>query len=125
MEFDKNALEVGSVFYGVEEKNNVLTRNKIHKVIDGIDWFRYDEPPRTYEVIEYKVLGILHKLLDGVWEDAEDTVTDFFIEYTDEHNQVFRHVTDFMYDAEIFFIDKSQAMDYIKTIELKAKDLDK
>ena len=125
MEFDKNALEVGSVFYGVLEKNTTLTRNKIHKVIDGVDWFRYDDPPKTYLLTEYKVLGILHKSLDGVWEDAEDTVTDFFIEYIDEHNLVFRYVTDFMYAAEIFFIDKSQAMDYIKTMELKAKDLDK
>jgi hypothetical protein len=55
-------------FYSVEETNNCLTRKKIHKNIDGVDWFRYSMPTRTYTVVTYQVLGTSKVIIDGDWE---------------------------------------------------------
>jgi hypothetical protein len=55
-------------FYLVEETNNYLKRTKIHKNIDGVDWFRYSMPIRTYTVVTYQVLGISKVIIDGDWE---------------------------------------------------------
>jgi hypothetical protein len=55
-------------FYLVEETNNCLTRKKIHKTIDGVDWFRYSMPIRTYTVVTYTVLGTSKVIIDGDWE---------------------------------------------------------
>jgi hypothetical protein len=55
-------------FFLVEETNNCLRRTKIHKNIDGVDWFRYSMPLRTYTVVTYTVLGTSKVIIDGEWE---------------------------------------------------------
>lgn len=127
MTFDPSKLKVGDVFYGIQERNQSFHRKKIHRVIDGEDWFRYDKPLNTYELVTFKVLGILRKELEGRWKYDEDTdlETEYFLESTnDTHVQRY---TDFL-DANTgddYFVDKQLALDYIKILEAQAKELDK
>ncbi len=118
-------LKVGDVFYGVKERNTSFHRNKIHRVIDGEDWFKYDTPLRTYELVTYTVLGVLCKELKGKWKQGEEygLETEFFLQCMDAtHVQTY---TDTLDNEENCFVDKSGAMDYIKLMELEAKELDK
>ena len=59
-------------FYSVEETNNCLIRTKLHKNIDGVDWFTYSMPLRTYTVVKYQVLGTSKVIIDGDWEVDRD-----------------------------------------------------
>lgn len=125
--FDPKNLRVGDVFYGIQEHNQSFRRKKIHREIDGEDWFRYDQPLRTYELVTLKVLGILRKELEGDWEYDEDSdlETEYFLESTnDTHVQRY---TDFLDEdaRDDYFVDKSSALDYIKILEAQAKELDK
>ncbi len=125
--FDSEKLQVGDVFYSVKECNMSFHRKKIHQVIDGEDWFKYDCPLRTYEIVTHKVLGILRKELEGQWKHdpgGYDLQTEFFTSYQDK-THVGTHQMDFYGDETQYFVDKSAAMDYIKLMELEAKDLDK
>jgi hypothetical protein len=117
--FDPKKLKVGDVFYSINESNQAFNRAKIQMELDGVDWFRYDKPLRTYELETYTVLGILRKELEGKWDDVFSEVTEYCVQYEVE-NQVTRHVIDFaeyLMAEERYFVDKGDALDYIKTME--------
>ena len=65
-------LSINNTFYTVEESNNVFRRDKIHKVIEGVDWFTYSMPIRTYSIVKYTVLGNIKVVLNGAWSSATD-----------------------------------------------------
>ena len=124
--FDPEKLQVGDVFYAVKERNQSFVRKKIHQEIDGEDWFKYDMPLRTYEIVTWKVLGILRKELEGKWRhdpDGVDLATEYHVRYQDE-THMGNHVKDF-YDDDKYFVDKDEAIVYLKSKELEAKELDK
>lgn len=127
MNFDSKKLKVGDVFYGIQERNAAFHRKKIHQVIDGHVWFRYDKPLNTYELVTFKVLGILRKELEGQWKYDEDAdlETEYFLESTNATHV--QRYTDFLDDDEgdDYFVDKSAALDYIIILEAQAKELDK
>jgi hypothetical protein len=125
--FDPKNLRVGDVFYGIQERNTSFHRKKIHREIDGEDWFRYDRPLRTYELVTFKVLGIIRKELEGDWKYGEDNdlETEYFLESTND-THVQRYTSFLDEDAgDDYFVDKSAALDYIKILEAQAKELDK
>lgn len=127
MVFDLEKLKVGDVFYSVKERNAAFHRKKIHQVIDGQDWFRYDRPLLTYELIEHKVLGILTKHLEGKWKYTDpdgDLETEYLVESIDSTHMT---TSKFYFDNERtnYFVDKQKALDYIITLEAAAKELDK
>jgi hypothetical protein len=50
--------KVGDKFYTVWEKVSGTTRNKILMVDDeGIEWYRHEEPIRSYRIEEWTVVG--------------------------------------------------------------------
>lgn len=125
--FNSENLKVGDVFYSVKERNTSFRRKKIHKEIDGEDWFKYDMPLRTYEIATYKVLGILRKELEGEWRHdpgGYDLQTEFFVRYQDE-THAGTHEMDFYGGEDKYFVDIDEAMVYKETMELAAKELDK
>lgn len=125
--FDPEKLKVGDVFYGVKERNLAFHRKKIHQEIDGQDWFRYDRPLRSYELVTFKVLGILRKELEGQWKYDEDydLKNEYFLESMNA-THVQRYTDSFDEDADDdYFVDKQAALDYIKILEAQAKELDK
>jgi hypothetical protein len=125
--FDPEKLKVGDVFYSVKERNQAFQRKKIHQEINGVDWFRYDRPLRTYELVTYKVFGILRKELEGEWRHdpgGYDLQTEFFVHYQDE-THVGTHEMDFYGGETKYFVDIDEAMVYKENMELAAKELDK
>ena len=125
---DINNLKVGDVFYSAQETNNVFFRKKIHRIIDGEDWFKYDKPLRTYELVQYKILGILHKKLEGKWDknDEYNLETEYYIQ-----SSTSKKITNYTStisnadDENKYFVDKDAALEYIKILEEEAKELDK
>jgi hypothetical protein len=124
--FDSEKLKVDDVFYSVKERNQAFHRKKIHKEIDGEDWFKYDMPLRTYEIVTYTVLGILRKELEGQWKHdpgGYDLQTDFFVRYQDE-THVGTHEMDFYGGETEYFLDKDEALVYKSELEVEARELD-
>lgn len=124
--FDASKLKVGDVLYGIKERNLAFHRKKIHQEIDGQDWFRYDRPLRSYELVTYTVLGILRKELEGQWKhdpEAYYLQTEFYVRYHDE-THVGNHVMDFYGDEFKYFVDKDEALVYIKILEAEAREMD-
>lgn len=126
--FDPNKLKVGDVFYSINERNGAFHRKKIHQEIDGVDWFRYDRPLRTYELVINEVLGIIRKEIEGKWDNYDiesgGLQPEFYIRYQDE-THMRQQVTSFYGDDDKYFIDKEEALEYIKTLEEKVRELDK
>jgi len=125
--FNSENLKVGDIFYSVKEINTAFSRKKLHKEIDGEDWFKYNIPLRIYELATYKVLGILRKELEGKWKHdpgGYDLQTQFFVKYQDATHSGTREM-DFYGGEELYFVDKDEAMVYLKLKELEAKELDK
>lgn len=123
--FDPEKLKVGDVFYTVKERNTAFARKKIHQVIDGEDWFRYDRPLRAYEIVTYTVLGIIRKELKGVWKydpSGYDLQTEFFVCYRDD-THVGATEMDFYNDRK-YFLDMEEALQYKSELEAQAKEMD-
>jgi hypothetical protein len=55
---------------------------------------------------------------------AYDLQTEFFVHYQDE-THVGNHEMNFYGDEDKYFVDKQEALDYIKILEAQAKELDK
>lgn len=124
---DYEELKVGDKFYGVRERNTAFNRKKIHRVIDGEDWFKYDTPLRTYEVIEYTVLGILKKKLEGKWKLGEEYELEaqFYISSIDEtHMKNFTTLDNDWFKNDHHFYHRSEAEEMIKTLDKQAKEMD-
>ena len=124
-EFDVENLKVGDVFYSVKQSNQNSARKKIHQVIDGVDWFRYDRPVRTYEIVTHTVLGIIRKHLEGDWSYGElvELETGFVIRSESEtHGRASEFY--FVEDKE-YFLNEGDALVYKTELEAKAKEMDK
>lgn len=123
--FNSENLKVGDKFYSVKGRNQAFHRKKIHKEIDGEDWFKYDMPLRTYEIVTWEVLGIIHKELEGQWPydlDGIDTATEYYVRYMDD-THVGNHKKDF-YDDTTYFVDMDEALVYKLELEAQAKEMD-
>ena len=119
-------LKIGDTFYSVKERNQAFHRKKIHKEIDGEDWFKYDLPLRTYEIVTWEVLGILRKELEGKWKydpDGVDLATEYFVRYMDE-THVGTTVKDFYDGEDNYFVDMDEALVYKSKLEAEARELD-
>jgi hypothetical protein len=121
--FDPEKLQVGDMFYTVKERNQSFARMKIHRVIDGEYWFKYDKPLRTYEIVEHTVLGILRKHLEGDWSGGEkiELETGFVVRSIDETHV--RQSEFYFTDNEKYFVDRDEALVYKKELEAQAKEM--
>lgn len=120
---DPSNLKVGDVFFEVRESNNAISRNKIRQEIDGVEWFRYDKPVFAYKIVECIVLGILEKNLKGTWDPDEEYELESGYYIEDNAQRYTYGFYDLSCDQNIF-IDKSEALLYKETMELKARGLD-
>lgn len=123
--FDAEKLQVGDVFYTVKERNQAYARTKIHRVIDGEYWFKYDMPLRTYELVEHKVIGIVRKCVEGnlTFGTQSELESTFLVQSLDD---VHVRVREFRFvEIEKCFIDKDEALVYKDKLEAEAKEIDK
>lgn len=123
-------LKLGDKFYKINVKSSFFHRKKIHKKIDGEDWFRYDIPLREYEIITYTVMGILRKNIEGEWKygNEYDLNTEIYVHCDYENGNTNSHI--FRFHQEIddyanFFTDKNEAIARIKKLEKEDIELDK
>lgn len=123
--FNSEDLKVGDVFYTVKERNQFFNRKKIHKEIDGVDWFRYDRPLRTYELVTHEVLGIIRKELEGQWPQGEMCELEPGYNVRSLYEAHERSGEFYFSETAQYFLDKQTALDYILTLETQAKGLDK
>lgn len=125
--FDKKKLEVGSTFYSVHETNNAFSRKKEYKEINGVEWFRYSHPPKTYTIVEYRVLGILTKHLSGEWDKTNswELNTEYYIDRVTFETENPYTTDDFSYAEREYFFSLSDAEKYKKELEELDKKLDR
>lgn len=124
--FNPENLKIGDIFYSVKERNQAFARKKIHKEIDGEDWFKYDKPLRTYEIVHWEVLGILRKQLEGKWKydpDSIDTLTEYYVRYQDE-THMGQTELNFHANVEKYFVDLNEALVYKEQCEQQARFMD-
>lgn len=122
--FDKEKLKVGDVFYTVGERNNFFNRKKIHRVIDGEYWFKYEKPLRSYQIVTYTVIGIIRKELEGDWSagDSCELDTSFLIRVEDESGT--RTTEYYFNDDNEYFLNKEDAIKYKSELEAEAREAD-
>lgn len=122
-------MKVGDVFFGVNERNTAYNRKKIHRVIDGQDWFMYDKPIREYDVVEYQVLGVLEKKLDGEWSPDDDynLINELHIKSTSNGNvSTFTCDTEWVSDTgRVLFKTMKEVISHKEKLEEEAKEMDR
>lgn len=124
-ELDVNALSVGSIFYGVKTESNAFHRKKIYREIDGEQWFKYDKPPMSHNIVTYTVIGVLEKTLSGEWELGSEYELDKEIFVVSEIDGKTNKYTMFVndVDSDKCFLDKEEAMTYIESLYKKDKEV--
>jgi hypothetical protein len=115
-------------FYSVEETNNCLIRTKIHKNIDGVDWFRYSIPLRTYTVVTYQVLGTSKVIIDGEWEVGGDYLeSKAFVSILKEGDYTTEVIDDYWLDHTVTYdsLEAAEVVVAIKNEEARKMDIPK
>jgi hypothetical protein len=121
--FNLKKVKVGDVFYSVKERNNVLRRKRISREIDGDVWFKYDMPLRTYDLVKYKILGIVEKKLHGIWpdDDLETLQKSYYIESTcDGYTKREPHFEIYEWKDGTYFSSILEANAHLRKCEEKA-----
>jgi len=121
-------ISVGDKFYYVKEENLMLTRKKIVREIDGEIWYKYDSPPKSYDLIEVQILGLISKHLNGQWDENEESslIDEMFVKFNYEKDNRVRCDTlyiDFFDDYKIF-LNKNEAIEYKLQLEKELKEQD-
>lgn len=80
---DFSKLSFGDPVYRIIERLNSFSRNKIVTVIDGVEWYRYDKPVRSYMIVQFTYVGRAYPVIEGkvIPEDIDDPM--FFVENED------------------------------------------
>ena len=114
---DFETLPIGTIFYHVYKRCNVLRQRKITFTDDdGNIWYRYDKPAFEYVIIKYKLFGRLKKVLQGQGIEFYDLETEYLIQ--NQSNEV----EDFFPEKEQFYtldLTEAEAMAAQKNKELK------
>lgn len=72
---DFSTLKFGDKVYSVTPCLHAFHRQKITTVIDGVEWYRYDTPLRTYAIEEFTYVGRSESHVFGevIPEDVDET----------------------------------------------------
>lgn len=104
-------LELGTKIYYTEENNNIFTRKKItSKDANGVEWYRYDEPLRSYNMKEYTVVGRVLKDVEGRVRNIEEHID---VYYLDDGVEVYQYDIDEHDNLSGYFLDKDEALEWI------------
>lgn len=123
---DVKNLKVGDTFYSVKETNNAFLRKKINKIIDGEEWFKYNEPLRSYEIVTYTIKGVLRKKLEGEWPDDEHYALETEYSVLSDRGEDNFYSTDLEYESgREYFYTIEEAEAHKAQLEEQAKELDR
>lgn len=104
---DFSTLKFGDKVYLVASKLRAFQRGKITTVIDGVEWFRYDQPIREYDIIEYTYVGRADVHISGevIPEDVDETK--YFVRCESSGEMAYLHDRDA--DDDDWFASKEEA----------------
>lgn len=92
--------KVGDEFFHIQENLNFMSRKKITMTdADGVEWYRYDKPPRSFKIERNTVVGIVRPVVEGRLTEDDDVYSRG--EFTFIHCEINRDkTTTVVYDAE-------------------------
>jgi hypothetical protein len=65
--------KVGDEFFHIQENLNFMSRKKITMTdADGVEWYRYDKPPRSFKIERNTVVGIVRPVVEGRLTEDDD-----------------------------------------------------
>lgn len=104
---DFSTLKFGDKLYNVVYNLQAFQRKKISTVIDGVEWFRYDQPIRGYDIVEYTYVGRADTHISGevIPEDVDDTK--YFVRCEPDGEMAYLH--DRYVDDDDWFASKEEA----------------
>lgn len=108
---DFSMLKLGDKVYNIYPSLHAFRRQKITTVIDGVEWYRYDTPMRTYTIDEFTYVGRSesHIFGDVIPEDIDDTK--YFVRNDQLGEMSFLHIHD--HDVD-WFASKYEAEQEVK-----------
>ena len=114
--------KVGDEFFHVQESMNFMSRKKITMTdADGVEWYRYDKPIRSYKIERNTVVGIVRPVVEGTLTKEDDVYA--MGQFTFVHCEIDRNnTTTVVYDAENLSTYLNSGEYYFRTEEeAKAK----
>lgn len=119
--------KVGDKFYLVCEQINSFSRKKISMTDEyGIEWYRYDNPIRSYAIEEWDIVGrvvpqIEGELVECDWSTPETVLHCKSASNTDALTET--DLSSFINAAQYYFTTKQSAQDRINMLMLKEKGI--
>jgi hypothetical protein len=80
---DFTKLKFGDKVYIAKDTNNAFSKKKIKKVIEGVEWFRYDMDNWTYTIQEIVYCGKVTHIEEGDVRFDEERITEYHFRYPD------------------------------------------
>lgn len=121
----KAKYEIGSKLYLVEQKSNILTRQKIYMTdSDGVRWYRYEKHSHEFTLKEHTVVGALVMVMLGVIIDDGEYHNQYFV------NDFEFNILEYEIDQEkpyndCWFSDKTAAEEYMQRLTKEAEMFDR
>ena len=87
---DLNTLNFGDNIYHIVDNLHTFSRKKIFKTDEeGVEWYRYDKPIRTFSIQTLAYVGRSESLVSGrvIPEDIDETK--YFIEYEESKEMTY------------------------------------
>lgn len=114
---DTNQLKFGDTVYVVETRNNAFSKQKIKTVIDGVEWFRYDQDHWEYSIKELVYCGRVVYKEYGEVAFNEDRQNELHFRYPE--GQIYCEFEDDFEYVEDWFQSRSEAEAYIEQMKLE------
>lgn len=122
---------IGDKLYYVHVENHCFSRKKIYMTdADGVEWYRYDKPLRTFVMKECQIIGQLVFLIQGK-VDASSIPLDFCVVLDgDEEHEVYEEEihesTEGLYvGISHWFSSLEEALKYMKLLQEEVDRLEK
>lgn len=124
-------LKVGDKFYKIQEKLNTFSRKKVTMTdADGVEWYRYDKPIRSYSIDEHTIVGIVRPVVEGVVGGDDDPHSrgefTFIHCVSDAHGETVydaERLNEYLDAAAYFFYTQDQAELHINALVHKDSQL--
>lgn len=106
--FNFSELSLGDTIYNITDNLHTFSRKKIFKVDkDGVEWFRYDKPTRTFGLDIFTYVGRAESHIIGYVSLEDVDETKYFIETKDQKGMTY--IYDIDVNSNDWFASKEEA----------------
>ena len=104
-------LELGTKIYYIQETNLGFQRKKVFMTDEtGVEWYRYDEPIRKYNMKEHTIVGRVLARGEGRVPSIENYYDMYF---TEDGIQVDQYEINEYDNLCGYFLDKNEALEWL------------